>query len=174
MRFASALALFSLVALGAASAGCPAETGNGSTSSSGTSGSTCDYSPPAGFDALSPAVTFSADVLPIFGRSCAFSTCHGSTTGPANGVFLGGKDSAKIIAAIVNVKGDELPTMPFVTPGNPRESYLMRKMDGSQCALDAQCAGGSCESSMPKGDVPLDIATRDIVRRWIAQGAKND
>ena len=173
MRFASSLAPFALAALGAVLAGCPAETTSSSSGSSGNSGSPCDYAPPAGFDALTPKVTFAADVLPVFGRSCAFSTCHGSTTGPANGVFLG-KDGPKAHAAIVGVKGDELPTMPFVTPGNPQESYLMRKMDGSQCALDAQCTGASCQSSMPKGDVPLDVATRDVVRRWIAQGAKND
>ncbi len=174
MRLASSLsllvALVALAALAAASTGCPAETNN---SSSGSSGSPCEYAPPAGFDALTPKVTFTADVLPIFGRSCAFTTCHGSTTGRANGVFLG-KDGPKVHAAIVNVKGDELPAMPLVTPGDPQESYLMRKMDGSQCALDAQCTGGSCGSSMPKGDVPLDVATRDVVRRWIAQGAKND
>jgi hypothetical protein len=118
-------------------------------------------------------VSFSKDVLPVFAQSCAFSTCHGSTTGAANGVFLG-RDGPKVHAAIVGVKGDELTTMPFVNPGNPRESYLMRKMDGSQCALDAQCTGGSCQSSMPKGDLPLEVERRDIVRRWIAQGAKND
>ena len=50
----------------------------------------------------------------------------------------------------------------------------MRKLDGSQCVLDAQCKGGSCQESMPKGDGLLDLATRDTVRRWIAQGAKND
>jgi hypothetical protein len=50
----------------------------------------------------------------------------------------------------------------------------MRKMDGSQCALDAQCAGGSCQSSMPKNEGLLDVTTRDTVRRWIVQGAKND
>ena len=48
------------------------------------------------------------------------------------------------------------------------------RMDSSQCALDAQCSGASCQSSMPKDDGPLEVATRDIVRRWIAQGAKND
>lgn len=166
MRLASS---FSIVTLGGALAlglvGCPADDGNGSSCS--------DYSPPAGFDATQPAVSFSKDVMPIFGQSCAFSTCHGSTVGNANGVFLG-KDAARVHAAIVGVKGDELATMPFVTPGNPRESYLMRKMDGSQCALDAQCAGGSCQGSMPKNEEPLDLATRDKVRRWIAQGAKND
>jgi hypothetical protein len=132
-----------------------------------------DYTPPAGFDALTPAVSFSRDVLPVFKQSCAFSTCHGATTGPANGVFLG-SDGPRVHAALVGVKGDELPRMPFVTPGNPRESYLMRKMDGSQCALDAECTGGSCQGSMPKNDVPLDPPMRDVVRRWIAQGAKND
>jgi len=96
-----------------------------------------------------------------------------ATTGPANGVFLG-RDPPRVYMAIVGVRGDELQTMPFVTAGNPRESYLMRKLDGSQCALDAMCNGGSCQDSMPKNEGLLDVATRDKVRRWIAQGAKND
>ena len=156
---------FACVLLIAALTACPGESGNGSSCD--------DYAPPAGFDDTTPAVSLSKDVLPIFGRSCAFSTCHGSTIGTANGVFLG-KDAPRVVAALVGVKGDELTTMPFVTAGNPRESYLMRKMDGSQCALDAQCTGGSCQESMPKNEGILDISTRDTVRRWIAQGAKND
>jgi hypothetical protein len=164
MRFASLLALAALAALAAA---CPAADPDPDPSSCN------DYAPPAGFDGLSPAVSFSKDVLPVFTRSCAFSTCHGSTSGKANGVFLG-RDGPRVHAAIVNVKSGELPAMQFVTAGNPRESYLMRKMDGSQCALDAQCTGGSCQSSMPKGDTPLEVEARDVVRRWIAQGAKND
>ncbi len=166
MRLASSIFVFATGLAVVALAGCPADNGG--------NGPSCDdYSPPAGFDATKPAVSFSKDVMPIFGQSCAFSTCHGSTVGTANGVFLG-KDAPKVYAAIVGMKGDELPTMPFVTAGNPRESYLMRKMDGSQCALDAQCTGGSCQGSMPKNEVVLEIATRDTVRRWIAQGAKND
>jgi hypothetical protein len=138
------------------------------------SSSSCDdYEPPSSFDPSTPAVSFANDVIPVFSQSCAFSTCHGSTTGPANGVFLG-RDGAKVHTAIVGVASGELPAMPFVTPGKPRESYLMRKMDGSQCALDAQCTGGSCQDSMPKRSPLLDLAARDVVRRWIAQGAKND
>lgn len=132
-----------------------------------------DYAPPADFDALNPRVSFTRDVMPVFAQSCAFSTCHGANAGSANGVFLG-RDASRVHAAVVGVKGDELPTMAFVLPGNPRESYLMRKMDASQCVLDAQCAGGSCQGSMPKNEASLDLATRDVVRRWIAQGAKND
>lgn len=166
MRFARCLALLALaLALALASTACPGDNGGGSSCD--------DYSPPAGFDVASPAVSFSKDVMPIFGRSCAFSTCHGSTVGSANGVFLG-KDTPRVYAAIVGVHGDELPAMPFVTPGDPRESYLMRKLDGSQCVLDARCSGGSCQGSMPKNEVLLDLATRDTVRRWIGQGAKND
>jgi len=117
--------------------------------------------------------SFSKDVVPLFQKSCAFSTCHGATTGPANGVFLG-NDAARVHAGIVGVKSGELASMNFVTPGDPTQSYLMRKMDGSQCTLDAQCKGGTCNGSMPKNDVTLPAETRDIVRRWIAQGAKND
>lgn len=162
---------FGLVAL--ASAGILFSCGSCSSTETPDAGSCVDYSPPATFDANTPVTKFSQDVVPIFGRSCAFSTCHGSTTGPANGVFLG-NDPARVHTAIVGVKSGELGTMNFVTAGDPRQSYLMRKMDGSQCALDAQCKGGTCNDSMPKNDIPLPVETRDIIRRWIAQGAKND
>lgn len=172
MRFASYPAFPSTVVLGVV-LGVVLVTTLGSCSPAPTTSSCNDYTPPAGFDATKPPVSFSKDVMPIFQASCAFSTCHGSTVGPANGVFLG-KDAARVHAAIVGVRGDELTTMPFVTAGDPRASYLMRKMDGSQCALDAQCSGGSCQTSMPKNEGLLDVGTRDTVRRWIAQGAKND
>ena len=143
-------------------------------STSSTPSSSCnDYSPPADFVAAAPVTSFATDVMPIFQSSCAFSTCHGATTGSANGVFLG-DDKARVYQAIVGVHGDELQTMPFVTAGDPRASYLMRKLDASQCALDSQCTGGSCQGSMPKNGASLDLPTRDVVRRWIAQGAKND
>lgn len=142
--------------------------------SSGPSASSCDdYQPPASFDPSAPAVSFARDVMPVFTQSCAFSTCHGSAIGTANGVFLG-RDPQRVHAALVNVAGEKLAGMSFVTPGEPQKSYLMRKLDGSQCALDADCKGGSCQGSMPENTSPLDVRTRDIVRRWIAQGAKND
>jgi hypothetical protein len=144
------------------------------TSSGGGGGSGCkDYDPPSSFDAQNPKVSFKTDVMAVFKQSCAFSTCHGATTGSSNGVFLGA-DPAKVRASTVNVKASELPTMAFVLPGDPKNSYLMRKMDGSQCTLDAQCTGGSCQSSMPKGEQPLPVETRDVVRRWIAQGAQDN
>jgi hypothetical protein len=159
----SAAAVLALVGLAFGTSGCPEEAGTPCS----------DYEPPPGFDPSKPAVSFSRDVMPVITQSCAFSTCHGSNIGPANGVFLG-RDPARVHAAIVGVKAGELPAMPFVTPGNPRESFLMRKIDGSQCVLDDRCKDGDCGDSMPKNTSPLEVERRDIVRRWIAQGAKND
>jgi hypothetical protein len=64
--------------------------------------------------------------------------------------------------------------MPYVTPGKPEESYLMHKLDGDQCYFDDQCLGHRCQASMPNLGTSLPVGTRDIVRRWIAQGAMNN
>jgi hypothetical protein len=132
-----------------------------------------DYTPPASFDPASP-VTFRGDVIPILELSCAFSTCHGSPSGSTNGVFLGKDDPERVHRAIVDVRSSRLPTMSFVKPGEPRESFLMRKLDGSHCVLDSQCTEGTCGQSMPRNDERLPEETRHVIRRWIAQGAKND
>lgn len=168
MRFASSLpvavgTLLSMIAFAVPLGGCPGDE------------DTCkDYTPPASFDAQNPQVTFAKDVMPIFAQSCAFTSCHGSSAGSANGVFLGGTDPARVHQAIVDVRSSKLPTMSFVKPGDPRESFLLRKMDGSHCLLDTQCTGGDCGQSMPRNDETLSVETRDTIRRWIAQGAKND
>jgi hypothetical protein len=137
-----------------------------------SSSPTCsDYSPPASFNAQAPSVAFAKDVMPIFGRSCTFSTCHGA--GSSQSPTLGGPPTA-VHDALVGIRASELPAMSYATPGDPRSSYLMRKMDGSNCTLTAQCVGGDCGESMPRGESTLSIDARDTVRRWIAQGANND
>lgn len=133
-----------------------------------------DYQPPAGFDGTAPTVSLKTDVFPIFSASCAFTSCHGATDGNPNGIFLGGADPSKVRTGIVNVRSGELATMSFITPGDPHNSYLMRKMDSSQCLLDAQCTDNSCGDSMPKNSDPLDIGARDTIRRWITQGAPDN
>jgi hypothetical protein len=133
-----------------------------------------DYTPPASFDPSTPVVSFQNDVVPIFNFSCVFSSCHGSLSGGANGIFLGGADAKAVRKNLVDVSAPELPSMVFVKPGDPRNSYLMRKLDGSQCLLDAQCIDGDCGDSMPQNEQTLPIETRDVVRRWIAQGAQEN
>lgn len=133
-----------------------------------------DYVPPASFDAQNPKVSFSRDVLPVFKGSCAFTSCHG-LQGSNNGVFLGESGGAGAVhASLVDRRSSRLVTMSLVKPGDPRESFLMRKIDGSACVLDAQCKDGDCGDTMPRREEIMPIETRDTIRRWIAQGAKND
>lgn len=123
----------------------------------------------------SPPVDFAADVAPLFAQSCAFSSCHGSKGSAGNhGLFLGAKNADEIALAKSGLAGASraLPSMPYVTPGDPEKSFVMRKLDGDTCVFDSQCEGGSCGKSMPSGNDLLPEATRDVVRRWIAQGAK--
>jgi hypothetical protein len=78
--------------------------------------------------------------------------------------------------------------MPFITPGDPSQSFLMHKMDGDLCTLtgcvadnaavtqagDTPSAAGApnwCGTQMPFNLALIDPAKRDTVRRWIKQGA---
>lgn len=153
----------SMLDAGAATLGCSSD------------GALCrDYTPPSSFDPNVPKVSFVRDVMPVFANSCAFTSCHGTAFGDANGVFLGGTDPAKILAATVDVPSRALPSMVYVKPGVPHESFLMRKVDGSQCVLKASCVNGDCGKDMPRDEGRLDLESRDAIRRWIAQGAKKD
>jgi hypothetical protein len=62
--------------------------------------------------------------------------------------------------------------MPYVTPGDPEQSFLMHKLDGDLCVLEERCVDGSCGKTMPSGNELLPEASRDAIRRWIAQGAR--
>ena len=140
-------------------------------------GSCQPYVVPAGTDLMTPAVTFSTNVMgQVFVNNCGTSSCHGDKPG-MGGLFLGASaaDAATVYAEIVGKNSSELTSMPFVTAGDPSKSYLMHKMDGDQCQFDAECVAPSCLAAMPNGaTMLLPVAYRDIVRRWIAQGAKND
>ena len=120
-------------------------------------------------------LSFAADVLPLFVKSCAFGSCHGSPKNAAdNGIFLGSKSSAAdaraIRASLVARPSTQSPSMPYVTASDPSRSYLYLKLTGDFCDL-AECAGDRCGKPMPRGGDPLDPATLDLVRSWILQGA---
>jgi hypothetical protein len=143
----------------------------------------CPTPDPATTELTTPAVTFSADVVPTFQRSCALSSsCHSEKVGGPSQLYLGtafgqAEDTAGVLAAIVGVPSVELPSMAYVKAGDVANSYLMHKMDGDICQLASQCGSTpapSCGVVMPQSGCALDGATRDAVRRWIAQGAKND
>jgi hypothetical protein len=163
------LGAISTVAVACGSSG---DTGTGTSTDSAR---TCSADVTPASDPASPVVTFEADVAPIFATSCAFSTCHGSHSVAGNhGVFLGATGAHGMTAVKTSLQGASkaLPAMKYVVAGDVANSFVLHKLDGSLCGLDAQCVGGSCGKSMPEGNDLLPQDSRDTVRRWIAQGAK--
>jgi hypothetical protein len=124
--------------------------------------------------------------MPIFQASCATSeACHqgmnGSTVPAMSLLYLGAGAGASpppnpvLVYATLLTASHELPTMNYVTPHDPAHSFLMHKMDGDMCQFENDCSiipasPTPCGVVMP---VPCALADdqRDIVRRWIAQGA---
>jgi hypothetical protein len=76
------------------------------------------------------------------------------------------------------------PDMKIVVPGSPQTSFMMYKLDGDPTATDPNMevtcatltctADNSCGLAMPSGGPQLPSTDRDIIRRWIAQGAMNN
>ena len=76
------------------------------------------------------------------------------------------------------------PNMSIVAAGDPAHSFMMYKLDGDPSLANMNdqvtcstltCAGThNCGAAMPSGGPQLAQTERDTIRRWIAQGAKND
>jgi hypothetical protein len=159
--------------------------GGGDTGGSGggtSDGPVCfDY---AKWDGSTPVVSFKDEVLPLMRRSCGLSSsCHGTTGNPPGYVYLGSPASGPAPTDLeIQAMFDEMLApakeavgMARVKPGAPDQSFLMYKMDG-----DLSCKGITCDStlgcgtSMPQSSPILSLDERNLVRRWISQGAKND
>ena len=63
--------------------------------------------------------------------------------------------------ALVNVTSIQEPTFKRVLPGNPTDSYIIHKLEGTQVVGDR----------MPQFGPFLDQATIDQVKSWIQAGA---
>ena len=98
-----------------------------------------------------------AQVNEVFAVSCAFSGCH-SGGEPAADLSLEGDFAARI----VGVDSGQRPDFKLVDPGNPNKSYLLIKVRGDDEIVSQQ---------MPPG-APLTAAQVEIIRAWIASGAK--
>jgi hypothetical protein len=152
-----------------------------------------------GAEASGP-VSFQSDLLPRFENSCGLSSaCHqAQVVDPMlQRVFLGCNpaspscsvaDAGPLVYPELMKPSVELPTMPYVTPNDAANSYLLRKMEnnlnGLTCvavASDPIVRNGPaepqpaqpCGTSMPLLQ-PTDTALNAQVRAWILQGAKNN
>ena len=170
-----AFPLFAVLLPAAVLAAC-SESGGGGGGGGGGEGAQCKpYVVPSGTDLTKPTVSFNSQVVPIFQRYCSSNQaeCHQAQEKPVLGLLGDGSDPAEIKTRLVNVPSSRLPRMPYVTPGDPENSFLMRTMDGDQCMFNDECRSGFCGDRMPFGETQLiSVQERDIIRRWIAQGAK--
>jgi hypothetical protein len=92
----------------------------------------------------------------IFTPIC--TQCHIGSGAP-QGLRL---DAANSYALLVNTASSEVPSLMRVNPGNPDQSYLLQKIEGTAAV------GGR----MPFGQAPLPQDRIDLVRSWIAGGAQ--
>jgi hypothetical protein len=92
----------------------------------------------------------------VFGPIC--SPCHQGATAPENLML---SDTQTSYDNLVNVRATEYPVLFRVSPGDPDNSYLIHKLEGTQ-EMGAQ---------MPKGETPLSPETIAVIRQWIANGA---
>lgn len=90
--------------------------------------------------------------------TCGFSTCHGAGTG---GLTL---DEAGAYDALVDVDSTGSPGNTLVIPGDPDNSYLVRKLEGGPDIAGDQ---------MPPGGQIADDQLQ-LVRDWIEAGAQDD
>jgi len=91
----------------------------------------------------------------IFTPICA--ECHNAAA-PSAGLRL---DEAGSFAALVGVASSEVPELSRVQVGDPDNSYLVQKIEGT-AAVGAR---------MPLGGAPLPDASINLIRDWISDGA---
>jgi hypothetical protein len=116
-----------------------------------------------------PATTWSEifDMMFPMATNARCIACHAN---PANDVGNGnlhmGSDKDSAYAALVGPSSSSSRCMqrPLVVPGQPEMSLLFIKVSESP----------PCGSRMPIGGTPFNAAQLEMIRSWIAAGAKND
>lgn len=92
----------------------------------------------------------------------ACTQCHNPAGRVFNGIDLTG---ATAYASLVGVASRQKPDTLRVAAGDPDNSYLIQKLEG---------VPGIVGLRMPRNGPPLTEGQILIIRRWIAQGARND
>lgn len=108
--------------------------------------------------------TLSSIQTNIFTPTCATSGCH-SASSATNGLSLAAGDS---FTNLVGIPSQEVATVNRVTAGNPSQSYLVNKLEGTQTSV-----GGS-GAQMPRNGSPLGSAEIQAIKDWITNGAQNN
>lgn len=114
------------------------------------SGGGVDAAPGCGDHA---SVSFSHDVAPILGH-CSGELCHGD---------IGPSWPYNSLVNVETMQCDDHRV--FVKPGDPTNSYLLQKLEGTQMCFGVR---------MPKLGDPLPPTDLQTISNWICQGAPNN
>jgi uncharacterized protein (TIGR03118 family) len=112
-------------------------------------------------NSTTPAVTLSELQSTIFTPIC--SACHTGTGSSLPGSM--NLTAGHTFTSLVGVPSVEQPAVLRVKAGDPTNSYVIRKLEGT---------AGITGARMPFGGPYLDQATIDKVKAWITAGAHND
>ncbi len=110
--------------------------------------------PAAGF-----GPNFSEIQASVFSPDCATSGCHAGVT-PAAELNL---EEASSYAMLVGIQSSQDAALQRVAAGDPDNSYLVQKLEGT----------ASSGQQMPPG-APLPQSEIDVIRQWITDGATDD
>lgn len=116
--------------------------------------------------ASEPPVSFKKEVMPFLAESCALTACHASAEKNLN-IHL----TADPVQVYAELQRTSSFGPKYIVAGKPSDSFVMRKMDGTQKTMTG-CSKG-CGVQMPPDD-PIDRDSRDLIRQWIIEGAKNN
>lgn len=96
----------------------------------------------------------------VFTVSCAVSGCHQGAGAP-QGLRL---DDANSYAMLVGMAASQVSSLNRVEPGDPDNSYLIQKLEGT----------AAVGQRMPLNQPPLASTTINTIRQWITDGALDD
>ena len=106
------------------------------------------------------SATLSQIQTQVFTPIC--SGCHSGAGGVLPGVM--NLTAGNSFTSLVNVASIQVATIDRIEPGDPDNSYLIQKLEGT----------AAVGTRMPQGGPFLDPATIDMIRQWITDGAAND
>ena len=122
-------------------------------------GAGCEHADPLDPNRLEP--TLSSIQANILNLNCALSGCHLGGAAPF-GLDL---STGNAHGNLVNIGSTQCGGLPRVSPGDPDNSCIVRKLEGGP---------GISGLQMPRGRAPLPQEQIAIIRQWIADGAQDN
>lgn len=116
--------------------------------------------PDGGGDPIDPTATLTRVQNEIFTPTCAQIGCHDPLGQQSQLILTTGRSYEQTVSR----SSVEMPSLFRVTPNDPANSYLYRKITGANITGDR----------MPQGLPALSDAQVKLVRDWIRRGAPND